>query len=336
MQPSINGLEKLTLARYRFYLEAQQPSRLSAYKGSMLRGAAMYAFKRLFCERPEGQICQSRCATPHTCKHGQIFETPAPEDSFLLSNERHGPRPYVIWDRNDRWRDYQPGGTFSFELTLMGAADKALPAFALAIQRAGADGFGRPGRWRLAKITGLSPLDDAETPVFDGQFLAVDRQMFAFDYQQAQRWADHISDAGSLQLRYLSPTRLTFRKEWVQEPEFHILMRTLLRRLSLLGEAHGVGPLSSDLARSLIRKSTQVKLVHDEVQVVSWDRHSKGRGAMTLMGVTGNAWYQGEDLASFLPYLWLGQFIHVGKACVFGNGRYQIVQPSSRSRDGRL
>jgi hypothetical protein len=40
-------------------------------------------------------------------------------------------------------------------------------------------------------------------------------------------------------------------------------------------------------------------------------------------GVVGSATYIGE-LAPFLPLLALGQWVHVGKATVFGNGLYRM------------
>lgn len=322
----MQGLKELSLTRYRFYLEAQEPSHLSAYKGSMLRGAAMHGFKRLYCGRPQGQICQLRCRMPGACEYGRIFETPAPADSYLLASQPFAPRPYVLWDRGDRWRDYRSGDVFSFELVLIGCANAALPAFTLAFQQAAAQGFGRPGRWRLARVTAVSALDGAETTVFDGRFRPLDRQVFAFGYREAQTWAESRGAVSAVQLHFVSPTRLTFRKRWIRHPEFQVLVRGLLRRLSLLSEAHGGGPWWPEDATALLEAAAQVKVVHNEVRIVGWKRRSARRGEMKLLGFTGPVWYQG-NLTPFLPLLWLGQFVHVGKACVFGNGRYEIVEP---------
>jgi hypothetical protein len=44
---------------------------------------------------------------------------------------------------------------------------------------------------------------------------------------------------------------------------------------------------------------------------------------MKMGGFVGEAVYKG-DLTEFRPLLVLGQLVHIGKACVFGNGRYEI------------
>ena len=43
-----------------------------------------------------------------------------------------------------------------------------------------------------------------------------------------------------------------------------------------------------------------------------------------MEGFIGQAWYAGDDLRPLLPILWLGQWVHVGKGYVIGNGRYAV------------
>ena len=53
--------------------------------------------------------------------------------------------------------------------------------------------------------------------------------------------------------------------------------------------------------------------------------HSR-QGTMPLDGFVGQAWYvSAQDLRPLLPALWLGQWVHVGKGAVWGNGRYEII-----------
>jgi hypothetical protein len=42
---------------------------------------------------------------------------------------------------------------------------------------------------------------------------------------------------------------------------------------------------------------------------------------MTLGGLVGE-WTLKGDLSPFIPYLFLGQWLHVGKNAVFGLGKY--------------
>jgi len=61
-----------------------------------------------------------------------------------------------------------------------------------------------------------------------------------------------------------------------------------------------------------------------EVRWVDWERFStRQQREMNLGGIVGTVTYAGE-VAPFMPLLRLGELVHVGKAAVFGNGRYEI------------
>jgi hypothetical protein len=58
---------------------------------------------------------------------------------------------------------------------------------------------------------------------------------------------------------------------------------------------------------------------------VDWERYSRRQEAtMKLGGFVGRVIYQG-DWAPFAALLILGELVHVGKACVFGHGKYKVA-----------
>lgn len=66
-----------------------------------------------------------------------------------------------------------------------------------------------------------------------------------------------------------------------------------------------------------------------DLQWRDWTRYSSRQGqTMTLGGVIGQ-WRLSGDIAPFLPYLHLGQWLHVGKEAAFGLGRYQLTLAGS-------
>ena len=57
-----------------------------------------------------------------------------------------------------------------------------------------------------------------------------------------------------------------------------------------------------------------------------WTRYScRQQQKMELGGVVGS-WQLTGELAPFLPFLHLGQWLHVGKEAVFGLGGYDLEQ----------
>jgi len=55
-----------------------------------------------------------------------------------------------------------------------------------------------------------------------------------------------------------------------------------------------------------------------------WERYSSRQETrMRLGGLVGEVEFEGE-LAEFLPYLFLGELIHLGKGTSFGLGRYGV------------
>jgi hypothetical protein len=53
-----------------------------------------------------------------------------------------------------------------------------------------------------------------------------------------------------------------------------------------------------------------------------------------LSGFIGEVTFKGE-LASFLPYLKLGEYLHVGKNAIFGKGWYEIAEIENCRKERR-
>ena len=76
--------------------------------------------------------------------------------------------------------------------------------------------------------------------------------------------------------------------------------------------------------RGIIAAAEAVEATRLAVEWVDWERYScRQKQRMNLGGFVGEVTYQG-DLGPFRPLLALGELVHVGKACVFGNGRYEL------------
>jgi len=123
-------------------------------------------------------------------------------------------------------------------------------------------------------------------------------------------------------------TRLKFQGGLEDRPEFHILIRSLLRRTSSLLYFHHGTRLDMDF-RGFIAQAERVRLAAQDTRWVDWERYSSRQDTrMKLGGLVGTATYEFNDagLADlFLPWLILGEHIHVGKGCTFGLGWLNVT-----------
>ena len=124
-------------------------------------------------------------------------------------------------------------------------------------------------------------------------------------------------------LQFLTPTRLKFNGKLSPSLEFHILIRNLLRRISLLSYFHCETELDVNF-KTLIEKSQEVRAEKENLVWFDWQRYSQRQEvSMTLGGFIGSITFKG-DFEDFLLFLLLGEQIHVGKGTSFGLGKYQL------------
>jgi len=128
---------------------------------------------------------------------------------------------------------------------------------------------------------------------------------------------------GPLRISFLTQTRLKHGEAFVRRPEFHVLFRRLLGRLSSMARFHCGGALDVDF-RGLIDSAQRVRLAQADTRWTRWARYSSRQDRrMEWEGLVGDAVYEG-DLRPFWPYLVFGQWAHVGKGATFGLGRYEV------------
>jgi CRISPR-associated endoribonuclease Cas6 len=127
----------------------------------------------------------------------------------------------------------------------------------------------------------------------------------------------------TLHLKFLTPTRLKFDGRLSPKLEFHILIRNLIRRISLLSYFHCGEELVLDF-RGLIEKAKGVKVQKENLQWCDWERYSNRQGTkMKMGGFVGSVIFEGV-IKELIPFLLVGEYIHVGKGTSFGLGKYEI------------
>lgn len=321
-------LNNLRLATYRFTLAAQDSLELPPYKGNVLRSGFGMAFKRLVCLQKDRQQPCSTCLVKNNCPYAYIFETPRPQDAEVLRTYSEVPHPFVLEPPLDTRTVYQAGETLDFGLVLVGRAINYLPYFIVVFSELGKLGLGRSrGRFALAAVHAVQPFSKQEALVYDGASGTVrDQDLSVGIADFGLRNSDFAirNSQSEITVRFLTPTRLVSGGHLVDRPTFQELLRGLLRRLSALCYFHCGERLEVDFP-GLIAAAGQVRTVAMNLQWVDWERYSaRQETRMKLGGFVGQVVYAGE-VEPFLPFLRLGEVVHLGKACTFGNGKYRLA-----------
>lgn len=307
----------LPLARYRFTFRMADTLRLPDYAGSLLRGQFGAALRRVSCMTGD-KTCDG-CPLRATCPYPAIFETPAPA-THAMQHFSHVPNPYIIEPPPFGTRFIDAGGALQFSLVLVGRAVTQLPLVSFALQRAVEGGLGRErARGALEQIAWQAG-DGAEdfAPVWQHGDAAIASH-------DARVTLPAARPVRTLRLVVRTPLRLQQQGHPVRPQALtpRKLIADLLRRITLLAEFHADRPGFVTDASALVRQADG--LVHQPaLRWQDWSRYSsRQQQEMTLGGAVGEWTLQGE-LAALLPWLRLGQWLHVGKNATMGMGGYDL------------
>lgn len=304
----------LPLARYRLDFTVDTPLALPAFAGSTLRGAFGTAFRAGACMTGAKQC--NGCPLLATCPYAVVFEPRPPAAGHPLQDFSQIPRPYVVEPPAWGERSYAPGETLSFHIVLAGRALTHLPLILWAFHKSLRRGVG--------KGDGTASLAQAWHAVGSDDTLILDSPGGNIVEHEASIPSTPTSPGEAVTLHFDAPLRLQVNGRRAMADEFtpRRLLTTLIRRIALIHEFHGSGPLPLDFSAL----AAQADVLGSEKQLMwrDWARHSsRQQRTMDLGGVVGR-WTLTGDLAPFLPFLHLGQWLHVGKEAAFGLGGYRL------------
>ncbi|OPY80051.1 MAG: hypothetical protein A4E65_01679 [Syntrophorhabdus sp. PtaU1.Bin153] len=309
--------------RYRYYqftFEAQDQLLLPHYKGSTFRGAFGNAFRRIVCTLRR-KDCRT-CILKTGCIYAYVFETAPHPDAAIMGTARYTsiPHPFVIEPPPETNRVYQPGDEISFGLILIGKAVDYLPYFVYTFEEMGKTGIGkRRGRYSLRTVKS----DDGGL-VYSYEDRTI-RPQTALEATIPEEYAFNNSARVSAKISFLTPARISYERDLVVNPDFQVIVRSLLRRLNLLYYFHGERREATWNHRAIITAAGKIDMAENHILWWDWERYSTRQGVrMKMGGFVGEATYEG-DMEPFLPLLQAGEIFHLGKGTSFGLGKYKIV-----------
>lgn len=311
------------LACYRFVLKATTDMELPAYKGSTFRGGFGHALKSRVCLTPT-HVCHA-CLFRTQCLYPYIFETKLGTHDADGESEETIPRPFVLVPPLEKYQRYYPGDLLTCDLVLIGDAIAYLRHFIETMVQLGDVGIGRgQGRFDVTQVQALRPQAPA-SEIYSGHEKTLHNVRPPITGEELVVPYQHATPH-RITLAFLTPTRLKYHQHLLKDaPAFHIIMRRLLDRLAEFSLFYHNTPLALDF-QSWKSHSEQIRLVTSRVIAYDWERYSnRQRTRMKLGGIVGTVTYEGY-LAPFMPFLVLGEWLHVGKGATFGLGKYRIME----------
>lgn len=317
----------LPIARYRFSARSLDTLQLPQYAGSLLRGQFGAALRHLACMTRQSSC--AGCPLQTTCPYTRIFEAAAPE-AHQLQRFSAIPNAYVVEPPLpaldgagvQAGRCLSAGQELVFHMVLVGHALEQLPLVIIAWQRALGRGLTK-ARSPLA-LEQVHWQDDRGQlyPVWSAQSTHVQTHAASLQVPSMP------SDTCGLRLDIHTPLRLQHQGEALRLRQLRprTLVSAVARRVALVLEFHAGQPRWGRQVSDTVARAQGLADRRD-LRWFDWRRYSsRQQQEMTLGGAVGQ-WELGgprEALAGVWPWLWLGQWLHVGKNASFGLGGYHL------------
>lgn len=320
MEKIINA-EKFRIAKFRFYLKPLEPIILPNYKGSALRGGFGSIFKKTVCINFHKE-CDS-CVLRNKCAYAYIFETPFPQNLIDKTKFKmaYPPHPYIIEPPFNSQLKFNPDDEFTFNLILIGKGIEYFPYFIFVFEELGKHGLGKgKGKYKLVRVEDIKGETIYHSERLKNSFEHITLQDIINQYQQAE-----TKNYSKIKVHFLTPTRIISEEELIRKIDFQKFITYLLRRISLLSVFHCEEQLDFDYF-NLLNDTDLIKSGEEQFKWFEWGRYSsKQAHRIRTGGFVGNVSFNGA-LDKFLPFIKLGEYIHIGKQTSFGLGKYEIMK----------
>lgn len=330
------SVEQLPIYDLTVELDTVTPVELAEHPGSALRGALVQALLDTHCTNKAAPSCAA-CPLVGMCPVSALV-APLRDEA---PRGRDVPRPFVITPPLPTPRRLETGSSWSFGLTLFGAAAALFPYVVLAHKRLEANGLGQRGengrRGRVAVRRIASTTQSDSVPLYEpGAARVVAPTPGAVAARIAHRAAMLPRDR--VTLCFLSPMRL--KNEGVILPRVRpaVLAHRILERWESLRREYGRvggtdplaplrGPAPAEARgdpRALLAVADTIAVERDDTRWVELSSYSSRQRRFTpIGGFIGEATLAG-DVGALGEVLALGEAIRVGKDVVKGNGRYEM------------
>ena len=326
---AIGRVKQLRLGRYRFHCKISTPVLLPPYAASTLRGVFGRSLRDLVC-LTRASVCDG-CRFLETCPYPMIFENQIVRNKSRKINTRMPSlanyaieTSFIPSNYTETSILYRTGEHFSFDMVLM--TPEVLSQLSLIIaawKQAIARGMGRGnGTATLGSVEHLQTERGSNSTVYDENHPRIRPH-------KAEVTVPQFTVSADVKLIFQTPLRIRQKGRLIKSQELTagLFLRQLIRRVSLHICAQRNNAYTLEDIHQLNFMADQVASGDCKLEWFDWDRFSsRQHRRMTLGGLLGylNLKNVPPDL---LPFIYLGQWLHVGKESSFGFGKYKWISP---------
>ncbi|HEM55584.1 MAG TPA: CRISPR system precrRNA processing endoribonuclease RAMP protein Cas6 [Thermodesulfobium narugense] len=308
----------LKFKKFKITLKLRDFTSLPKYKSITLRGGFGSIFKSIVCVQ-KALDC-SECILNESCIYRKIFDSPRPQGAMKMTKYPYIPHPFIIFSQNYE-TSFDKEDLFDFELVLMGDSIENLPFFVYTFIKLGEIGLGKDrARFEVVSVRDVNgELFDQEHKTINS--FAKNPSLLSLD----RIYSSENNGFKNLKIDFLSPLSLRFEGKTVSLLQFHILIRNLLRRVSLLEFFYGYPSFESSFIKKCINESLEVKILENNTYLENLKRFSgRQQRLINHMGLVGDITFSNVP-NSLISLIDSAKEISIGRNTSFGFGRYLLT-----------
>jgi CRISPR-associated endoribonuclease Cas6 len=307
-------LPELPLAEYQFNFQVLQELCLPAFSGSLWHGVFGNALRESVCFNLDWN-CQS-CAFLHHCDYSLLFSAPLPPETKLMRHYQTIPVPHIIKTETLAAERILPGKILPVRMILIGRANQKLPLIMQVLKKAGLNGLGKNRcQLQLQEVWQLNPngLPALMYPALKQELLP---PLGSFPL---------VAMPPRVLLRFMSPYKQSGKSSSCNSLDLPAFLMAIVRRVSLLQYFYTDKQLHADF-KQLKTLSHALIVLDSQLSGQAQQRYSAThRKMLDVSGVLGSLELNLQGMEALWPYLYLGQWLNVGKNASMGFGRYQLL-----------
>ncbi|MDO9577766.1 MAG: CRISPR system precrRNA processing endoribonuclease RAMP protein Cas6 [Candidatus Cloacimonadales bacterium] len=309
----------LSTMTFDIHLKCSDEIVLPKFAPATIRGAFGIQLKRLVCvQKYRDQVCQ-RCLLKSSCLYAYIFEGHKEERSdnggFYTAEPPH---PFILdvpFNRNSII--FPRNALLKWSMSLFGGRIKEiLPYVVMTLERIGESGIGRTrGHYVLDSLVQV----DIPKPrlLYHSSTKNLDMDFAVENLDIVPHFRNPVKE---ININMMTPLRIKQGGEIAREISFDMIITNILRRFSILIQYYSKHQLNLEI-NPIIEAARDIKTIRQDIQWTDYARFSgRKKQWIRLGGIIGKLSFGGE-LDPFIPWLYIGRKINVGKSTSFGFGK---------------